>query len=74
MSTRYKAPSLKEIVESYEQFRKVSGLKPLGRGHHIYQLLYNSRQLWQGLLTQDNARIAQKRAFHSARTTHLHKR
>ena len=53
MSTRYKAPSLKEIVESYEQFRKVSGLKPLGRGHHIYQLLYNSRQLWQGLLTQD---------------------
>ena len=52
MNTEYKTPCLKDIVESYVQYRKVSGLKPLDRSHKVYQLLYHAGLRSQGMLTQ----------------------
>ena len=42
MNTQRKAPPLQEIIAYYVQYRKVSGLKPLGRSHMAYQLLYHA--------------------------------
>ena len=53
MNTLQKAPPLREIVESYVQYRKVSGLKPLDRCHKVYQLLLRSEQGHDGMLTQE---------------------
>ena len=52
MSTRQSTPALEEIVASYVQYRKVSGLKPLDRSHKVYQLLSHAGRMSQGLLTQ----------------------
>ena len=52
MNTEYTPPCLKDIVESYVQYRKVSGLKPLDRSHKVYQLLYHAGLRSQGMLTQ----------------------
>ena len=39
MNTLQNTPLLREMVESYTQYRKAAGLKPLDRSHKVYQLL-----------------------------------
>jgi len=53
MNTLRKAPLLREMVESYAQYRKVSGMKPLDRSHKVYQLLFHSEQGHGGMLTRE---------------------
>ena len=51
MNTQRNAPLLKDIVESYVQYRKVSRMKPLDRSHKVYQLLHHAGLRSQGMLT-----------------------
>ena len=37
MSSLQTTPYVRDIVESYVHYRKVAGLKPLGRSHKVYQ-------------------------------------
>lgn len=53
MNMLQETPSLREIVESYVRYRKVSGMKPLCRGHKVYQLLFHSERGHAGMLTPD---------------------
>ena len=47
MSSLQTTPYVRDIVESYVHYRKVAGLKPLGRSHKVYQLLYHAVQRTQ---------------------------
>ena len=51
MNTQKDAPLLKDIVESYVQYRKVSRMKPLDRSHKVYRLLYHAGLRSRGMLT-----------------------
>jgi integrase len=53
MSSLQTTPYVRDIVESYVHYRKVAGLKPLGRSHKVYQLLYHAVQRTQGMLTPE---------------------
>ncbi len=51
MNTLGNAPLLRDVVESYVQYRKVSCMKPLDRSHKVYQLLHHAGLRSQGMLT-----------------------
>lgn len=51
MNTRKKAPCMREIVESFVCYRKISGLKPLSKSCMIYRLLRHANLYTQGMLT-----------------------
>ena len=51
MSTLQGTPPLKDIVESYVQYRKVAGGKAMDRSHKVYQLLHHAGLRSQGMLT-----------------------
>ena len=51
MSTLQGTPLLKDIVESYVQYRKVAGEKAMDRSHKVYQLLHHAGLRSQGMLT-----------------------
>lgn len=53
MSIKNEAPCLKEILESYRQYRTMVGLKPLVRSHCTEHLLYHANIRSQGMLTKD---------------------
>ena len=53
MNTLQNTPLLREMVESYTQYRKAAGMKPLGRSHHACQFLFHAEQEHGGMLTQE---------------------
>ena len=57
MSTLQGTPPLKDIVESYVQYRKVAGGKAMDRSHKVYQLLHHAGLRSQGMLTPGLAHV-----------------
>ena len=53
MKALQEAPPLREMVESYTQYRKAAGMKPLGRSHRVCQLLFHAEQEHGGMLTAE---------------------
>lgn len=47
MSSLQTTPYVRDIVESYVHYRKVAGLKPLGRSHKVYQPLKMAIVNWR---------------------------
>lgn len=53
MNTTDNMPYLKDIIESYVQYRKVAGMKPIDSSHKVYQLQHHAQQRSDGVLTQE---------------------
>lgn len=73
MTARQDMPCLGMMIDSYVQYRKVSGLKPLDRSHKVYQLLHHATARSGGMLTRElldwwwERRPAEQPQSHTAR-------
>jgi len=53
MNGQQTVPCVRDIVESYVRYRKVTGQKPLDSSHKVYQLLRHAGLRSQGMLTPE---------------------